>query len=237
MRILLTGASGGIGSSILESLLMNPENIVVATYNKQVGPMSSRVEWICVDFTDAEETYKLFNSSLEFDVIIHAAGIANASLIGKQTLNEIQNQIQVNLVSALLLVEVFMPRMIKRRFGRIILMGSIVGRDGSIGLSTYASSKAGLHGLLQSATREMVLLKRKYNPDSNFTINIVSPGFTDTQMTADMPLEIKEGIVRRTAMGRFGAPNEVARVVLFLQEETSESINGTVIEVNGGCLL
>ena len=164
-------------------------------------------------------------------------GVADSALIGKQDVNSIQEQILVNLTSSILVIDELVPKMFSRGFGRVILFGSIVGRDGGIGLSTYAACKSGLRGLVKSVTREIPNLNKRFQRSANFTINLVSPGYTKTPMKEDIPVQIKESIISRTALGRFVHTSEVDRLVEFLISEESASICGTELEINGGSSL
>ena len=112
-----------------------------------------------------------------------------------------------------------------------------MGRDGNIGLSAYAASKSGIQGLVDSATREIPVLKTKLNNNANFTINYIAPGFAMTNMTSNIPPKIVEILNSRSAINRFVEPNEVARVLEFLIDENSEAICGTGIDINGGSYL
>jgi 3-oxoacyl-[acyl-carrier protein] reductase len=163
--------------------------------------------------------------------------MADSRLIGSQNTQSIKNQITVNLISSVLTVEHFGPQMFANRFGRIILFGSIVARDGGVGVSTYAACKAGLIGLMKSAVKEMPHHKRKSGIDSNFTINLVSPGYTETPMTTKLPEKVKDAILFRTPTSRFVQPNEISRLVAYLISDEASSINGAELEINGGSFL
>jgi 3-oxoacyl-[acyl-carrier protein] reductase len=242
MKILLTGANGGIGSSLLYSFLQQDFE-VVATYNlADPGNLEvhERLTWIKVDFR-VQESIREFLRNLEnlgnFDILIHCAGWANSALIGSQENASIEDQVSINLTSGIQLVNMLAPKMIQGGFGRIILFGSIVGRDGGVGLSTYSASKSALVGFVKSVTKEIPILSKKFGTQPNFTINVVAPGYTETSMTALIPTKVKDFIVARSSTGRFVDPEEITRVVNFLISTGSSSICGTEIEVNGGSTL
>ena len=127
--------------------------------------------------------------------------------------------------------------MITSGFGRIVLISSIVGRDGSIGLSAYSASKSGLSGLLKSAVREIPIIKKRFGLDSNVTLNIISPGYTETQMISSVPPEVKEKLLDRSALDRFVNPSEIATLIDFIIEPGSVAICGANFEINGGSSL
>jgi NAD(P)-dependent dehydrogenase (short-subunit alcohol dehydrogenase family) len=173
----------------------------------------------------------------DIDVVIHCAGIAKSALIGKQDLISIQEQISINLTSSILIIDELVPKMFSRGFGRVVLFGSIVGRDGSIGLSTYAACKSAQMGLVKSVAREIPNLNKRFERTTDFTINLVSPGYTETPMTNLMPKHVKDLIVSRAATGRFVETSEVVRLVEFLISKESASICGAELEINGGSFL
>jgi NAD(P)-dependent dehydrogenase (short-subunit alcohol dehydrogenase family) len=239
MKILLTGANGGIGSSLLHSFLSQGFE-VVATYNlADPGNLGvhERLKWVKVDFRVQGSMQEFLRDLGNFDVLIHCAGWADSALIGSQENDSIEDQISINLTSGIQLVNKLAPKMIQGGFGRIVLFGSIVGRDGGVGLSTYSATKSGLVGFVKSATKEIPILSKKFGTQPNFTINIVAPGYTETSMTAAIPTKVRDFIVTRSSTGRFTDPQEITRAVNFLILPESNSICGTVIEVNGGSFL
>jgi NAD(P)-dependent dehydrogenase (short-subunit alcohol dehydrogenase family) len=239
LKILLTGASGGIGSAILRELILENHSIDATYYKANIDDLfqHENVNWVKIDFEVTKELSDLFDSSSSYDVVINCAGVANSALVGSNDLFESEKLININLKASMIILNKSMPSMIKRGFGRIIFFGSVVGRDGAIGLSTYSATKSALLGLVSSAVREIPIHKRKINPKANFTINIVSPGFTETEMTKGIPNKVREEIIERSASGRFVRPEEVSRVVMFLIHTESEAINGSEIHVNCGSYL
>jgi NAD(P)-dependent dehydrogenase (short-subunit alcohol dehydrogenase family) len=239
MKIFITGGSGGIGSVIIYQMLMQGHHVISTFHSGSESDLfqHENLNWVKLDLTNINLTNDFLNTLPKIDVAIHCAGIANSSLVGKQDTDLISNQIAVNLTSSILIVESLTSRMIENGFGRIILFGSIVGRDGGIGISTYSACKSGLHGLVKSVIKELPNLKRRHNEDADFTINIISPGYTDTPMTQNLPQKIRELIVSRTANNRFVHPNEIAALVTFLLSDGSKSINGADLEINGGSTL
>lgn len=239
MKVLLTGASGGIGNSILVDLLDAGHDVVATFYTANESELLQdlKVHWVKVDFANSAAVKSLLVSLNDIDVVIHCAGIAKSALIGKQDFTSIQEQISINLTSSILVIDELVPKMFSRGFGRVVLFGSIVGRDGSIGLSTYAACKSALTGLVKSVAREIPNLNKRFERTTDFTINLVSPGYTATPMTNLIPKHVKDFIVSRAATGRFVETSEVVRLVEFLISKESTSICGTELEVNGGSFL
>jgi NAD(P)-dependent dehydrogenase (short-subunit alcohol dehydrogenase family) len=239
MKVLIMGGNGGIGSAIVRQMLSSGYH-VISTFNSALKDelyQHENLEWVKLDLTNIPLTIQFLNELTRVDIAVHCAGIAHSSLLGKQDTQLIMNQIYVNFASSILLTEKLVPKMVENGFGRIILFGSIVGRDGSIGLSTYAACKSALHGLVKSVTRELPNLKQRHNVDADFTINMISPGYSETPMTQNLPEKIKELIVSRTANNRFVQPGEIAALVAFLLSDASQSINGANLEINGGSTL
>jgi NAD(P)-dependent dehydrogenase (short-subunit alcohol dehydrogenase family) len=239
MKVLLTGASGGIGNSILVDLLDAGHEVVATFYTANESKLlqDPKVHWVKVDFANSAAVKNFLVPLNDIDVVIHCAGIADSNLLGNQSSEKILEVIVTNLVSSIIIANHYTHKMISQGFGRIILMGSIVGRDGNIGLSAYAASKSGIQGLVDSATREIPVLKKKLNSDANFTINYIAPGFTVTNMTANIPLKIKDVLNSRSSINRFVEPSEIARLVEFLIHKDSEAICGACMEINGGSFL
>lgn len=239
MNILVTGGTGGIGRVIVSQLIASGHN-VVSTYFQNQPTIRNKPEnllWCRADFSTLMSIDKFLTSATEFDVVVHCAGIADSNLLGNQSSEKIQEIVVTNLVSSIILTNHYTNLMISQGFGRIILMGSIVGRDGNVGLSAYAASKSGIQGLVDSATREIPILKKKLNSAANFTINYIAPGFTVTNMTSKIPPKIKEILSSRSSINRFVEPYEIARLVEFLIHEESEAICGSCLEINGGSYL
>ncbi len=239
MKVLITGGSGGIGSVLVQQMLIEGHDVISTFHSGIVGDLNQdeKLKWIKLDLTNIYETNEFLNNLPDIDVAIHCAGIVNSSFLGKQETDLITNQIAVNLTSSILITEKLISKMIESGYGRIILFGSIIGRDGGIGISTYSACKSGLHGLVKSVIKELPNLKKQLNSDADFTINIISPGYTETPMTHNLPQKIKDLIVSRTANNRFVHPNEIAALVTFLISDLSKSINGANLEINGGSTL
>jgi len=127
--------------------------------------------------------------------------------------------------------------MIYPGYGRIVLFSYIDGRDGSIGLSAYSASKAGLSGLLKSSVREIPILKKKFGFDSIVTINMISPGYTETQMISGIPAQVRGGFLDRSALNRFVNPNEITKLIDCIIDPKSIAVCSGNFEINRGGFL
>ncbi|HEU0248246.1 MAG TPA: beta-ketoacyl-ACP reductase [Gaiellaceae bacterium] len=162
----------------------------------------------------------------EIDVLVNNAGVTADRTVRKMTAGEWDHVVSVNLNGAFYMSKAALPYMLEQSYGRIVNISSIIGERGNIGQANYAASKAGLFGLTKSLALETA--------SKGITVNCVAPGFIETEMVAAVSREILDGIVAQIPAGRFGRPDEVARVVEFLVEPSSAYITGQIYSVNGG---
>ena len=162
----------------------------------------------------------------QLDILINNAGITVDKTVRKMTPDEWDHVIHVNLSGAFYLSKATLQHMLDRGYGRIINISSVIGSAGGFGQANYASAKSGLFGLTMSLALETA--------SKNITVNVVTPGYITTEMTAAVPSSVMEKLVARIPVGRLGEPNEVARVVEFLADPESGYITGQVYPVNGG---
>ncbi len=162
----------------------------------------------------------------QLDILINNAGITVDKTVRKMTPEEWDHVIHVNLSGAFYLSKAILQHMLDRGYGRIINISSVIGSAGGFGQANYASAKSGLFGLTMSLALETA--------SKNITVNVVTPGYITTEMTAAVPSSVMEKLVARIPVGRLGEPNEVARVVEFLADPESGYITGQVYPVNGG---
>ena len=233
-KILVTGATGGIGESICQLLEDNYYIYVVARDEKKVEELCKKYKkikdyFIC-DLSDldkiTEMTDVISQKAIDIDVLINNAGITDDSLFIRMGLEKWRNVIDTNLNSTFLLTSAISKTMIKKKWGRIINITSVVGHTGNFGQSNYTASKSGIIGMSKSVALE--LAKR------NITVNCISPGFIDTSMTNVLSDEQKKSIIEKIPMGTIGSTLDVAYCVEFLASEKSKYITGQTIHINGG---
>ncbi len=233
-KILITGATGGIGKEIC-LLLRNDYDIYAMGRNKEkLGKLQEEISSIKGTFTadlnnkKSIESFldKINKDNIEFDILVNNAGITQDSLFIRMDYEKWSKVIQTNLNSNFLLTNFFSKQMIKKKWGRIINITSVVCHTGNAGQSNYTASKSGIIGMSKSIAAE--LAKR------NITVNCISPGFIETEMTSELSEEQKKSIMDKIPLNRIGQPKDVANCVKFLASDMSEYITGQTIHVNGG---
>jgi 3-oxoacyl-[acyl-carrier protein] reductase len=160
------------------------------------------------------------------DILVNNAGITKDTLLFRMAEADFDRVLQVNLKGAFLMTRAFARPMLKARSGRIINVGSVVGLTGNAGQANYAASKAGLIGFSKSVARELA--------SRGVTVNVVAPGFVETDMTSGLPPEVREAALREIPLGRFGAGADIAGAILFLSSPLASYVTGQVLVVDGG---
>lgn len=224
--VLVTGASRGIGRAIAESFAAGGYRVAV-THRDQ--PVEGFVSVRC-DVTSAEEVDKAFAEVEDrlgkVEILVANAGANDDKLLLQMDEASFTKVIDTNLTGAYRLAKRATRTMIRARWGRVVLIGSVVGLSGSPGQANYAASKAGLVGFARSLAREL--------GGRGVTVNVVAPGFVDTQMTAVLPEARREEILASIPLRRMAQPAEVAETVRFLASDAAGYITGGVIPVDGG---
>ena len=225
--VLVTGGNRGIGFAIAEEFLAQGHRVAV-TARSGSGPDGSLT--VRADVTDSASIDAAF-TEIEaalgpIEVVVANAGITRDTLLMRMSEDDFTSVIDTNLSGAFRVVKRASKGMLKARFGRIVLISSVVGLYGSAGQVNYAASKSGLIGLARSITRELGA--------RGITANVVAPGFIETDMTAELPEAQQAEYKRNIPAGRFATPTEVARVVTWLAGDDSGYISGAVIPVDGG---
>ena len=235
LSVILTGATGGIGNSILEKLVMCGANVLATgTNDEKLKIIEEKYKEVKVEKFDISrhvEIENFINRSNEIlgnkiDVLINNAGVTRDNLSIRMNDDEWNKVIDVNLTSTFLLSKNVIKKMLKNKKGKIINITSVVGHTGNIGQANYSASKAGILAMSKSFALEY--------GKKNININCVSPGFITTEMTNKLDHKYKEILKSRIALDRFGEPKEVANTVLFLCSNLSDYITGETIHVNGG---
>ena len=233
-NVLVTGSTGGIGEAICNKLKKN-YNLIVVSRNKEklinfMKDNKSIIKRLTCDLKDSNQIKKMIEEiisiNLNIDILVNNAGITDDSLFIRMNYEKWQNVIKTNLDSNFLLSSSISKLMIKKKWGRIINITSIVAHTGNLGQANYVASKSGLTGMTKSIAIELA----KWN----ITVNCVSPGFIKTNMTENLSEDQKNTIISKIPLGMIGSPNDVANCVEFLASDESRYITGETIHVNGG---
>lgn len=237
-KILITGASGGIGSAISDKFLNNDCKLIL-TSSSQSNLDNLREKYgknhfyYVLNFSDSEnfET-NLKEISIEhpdLNVVVNNAGITDDSLILRMKKDQWNNVIEANLSSNFFIIKSLLPNMIKNKSGKIIGVSSVVAISGNPGQSNYVAAKSGMIGLYKSIALEVA--------SRNINVNLISPGFITSPMTNKLNEKQQNLILDKIPMKRFGMPIEIANLVYFLSSDDSRYITGQNIHINGGMLM
>jgi 3-oxoacyl-[acyl-carrier protein] reductase len=225
--VLVTGGNRGIGYAIAEEFLAQGHRVAVTARSGE-GPEGSLT--VRADVTDAASVDAAFTRvEAELgpvEVVVANAGITKDTLLMRMSDEEFDSVVETNLGGAFRVVKRASKGMLKARWGRIVLISSVVGLYGSAGQVNYAASKSGLVGMARSITREL--------GGRGITANVVAPGFIETDMTAALPEAQQAEYKKNIPAGRFASPNEVARVVTWVAGDDAGYVSGAVIPVDGG---
>ena len=234
-NVILTGATGGIGNSILENLIITGANVLATGTNEdKLNLIQKRYKNVQTEKFDISNHFEIenfinkSNHSLggRIDVLINNAGITRDNLSIRMKDEEWNKVIDINLTSTFLLSKSVVKKMLKSKKGKIINITSIVGHTGNIGQANYTASKAGVVAMSKSLALEY--------GKKNINVNCISPGFISTEMTDKINDDYKEILKSKIPMNRFGTPNDIANTVIFLCSKLSDYITGETIHVNGG---
>ena len=234
-NIIVTGATGGIGNSIIKKLDEFGVNILASgTKIEKLEELKKKFNNINILRFDISESDKVENFiedaskklGGDIDCIVNNAGITQDNLAIRMNLDEWKNVIEVNLTSTFLMCKFGIKKMLKNKKGKIINITSVVGHTGNIGQANYTASKAGIIAMSKSLAIEYA--------KKNININCISPGFIKTAMTDKIDEKFKDIIISKIPSGRLGEPDDIANAVLFLASSHSEYINGETLHVNGG---
>ena len=233
---LVTGASRGIGKAIALQLAQLGATVVgTATSAKGADAISEYLQefggkGLCLNVTDKESLEAGLKQIKDdfggVDILVNNAGITRDNLLMRMKDDEWQDIIDTNLTSIFNLSKAVLRGMMKKRHGRIVNVGSVVGSSGNAGQANYAAAKAGVIGFSKSMAREVA--------SRGITVNVVAPGFIDTDMTKALNDEQREAIFKDIPADRLGKPEEIAATVAFLVSDNAAYITGETIHVNGG---
>ncbi|HEY5224842.1 MAG TPA: beta-ketoacyl-ACP reductase [Microbacteriaceae bacterium] len=225
--VLVTGGNRGIGYAIAEEFVAQGHRVAV-TARSGAGPAGTFA--VQADVTDAASVDAAF-TEIEgrlgpIEVVVANAGITRDTLLMRMSEDDFDAVIDTNLGGAFRVVKRASKGMLKLRFGRIVLISSVVGLYGSAGQVNYAASKSGLIGMARSITREL--------GTRGITANVVAPGFIETDMTAELPEAQQAEYKKSIPAGRYGTAAEVAKAVIWLASDDAGYVSGAVIPVDGG---
>ena len=234
-NIIITGASGGIGNSIIKKLNEAGANILASgTRMEKLEELKDNFKNIKIlkfDISQKDKIEEFIENSTNklggnLDGIVNNAGITQDNLAIRMSIDEWQKVIDINLTSTFLMSKFAIKKMLKNKSGKIINITSVVGHTGNLGQANYTASKAGIIAMSKSLAIEYA--------KKNINVNCISPGFIKTAMTDKLDEKFKEVIVSKIPSARLGDPDDIANAVLFLSSNQSSYINGETIHVNGG---
>ena len=237
-NIIITGASGDIGSSLVAKLHENGANILATgTRIEKLEELKSKFNSIKIlkfDISQHEKIEEFINKATEelggsLDCIVNNAGITKDNLTIRMSLEEWMKVIDINLTSTFLMCKYSIKKMLKNKSGKIINITSVVGHTGNVGQANYTASKAGIVAMSKSLAIEYA--------KKNINVNCISPGFISTAMTDQIDEKHKEAIISKIPSNRLGKPADIANAVAFFSSDQSDYINGETLHVNGGMYL
>ncbi|ABV62173.1 3-oxoacyl-[acyl-carrier-protein] reductase [Bacillus pumilus] len=239
---VVTGASRGIGRSIAIDLAKNGANVVVnysgneAKANEvvdEIKALGQQAFAVKADVSNAEEVQALMKQAVDtfgsIDILVNNAGITKDNLLMRMKENEWDDVININLKGVFNCTKAVTRQMMKQRSGRIINLASVVGVCGNPGQANYVAAKAGVIGLTKTTAKELAT--------RHITVNAVAPGFISTDMTDKLDENVQTEMLKQIPLARFGAPEDISNVVVFLASEGAGYITGQTIQVDGGMVM
>ena len=235
---IVTGASRGIGRAIAKRLAKDGRHVVAVARNaEQLKSLEAEIaadggacEHRTCDLSDGAAVQRLVEEVAEkhgrLDILVNNAGITKDGLLMRMSDADFDEVVNVNLRSVFIACRAAARPMLRGKFGRVVNIGSVSGVDGNKGQANYAAAKAGLHGLTMTLARELA--------GRSITANAVAPGFITTDMTGELPDEVKQKILGVIPLGRFGSVNDIAAMVDYLASEEGGYVTGQVFSIDGG---
>ncbi len=236
--VMVTGATRGIGKQIAKAFAQQGATVVVIGRNldlvqettQEIQREGYRAEGFSCDVTNLAHVEEIINKILDkhksIDILVNNAGVTKDNLLLRMSESDWDSVISVNLKGIFNCTKIVSKAMLKARKGKIISIASVIGLTGNPGQANYAASKAGVIGFSKSVARELA--------SRGITVNVVAPGYIQTDMTAQLKEQIRTEILQMIPQGRFGSPQDVAGVCLFLASKQADYITGQTIVVDGG---
>jgi len=238
---IVTGSGRGIGFTIARKLAEHGSSVVLSDYNQEGLEKAaeefseSGFEFIAIpcDVTRKDQVENLVKKALEkfgkIDILVNNAGITRDTLLIRMTEEQWDAVLNTNLKGVFLMTQAVSRVMIKQQSGKIVNISSVVGLMGNAGQCNYSASKAGVIGFSKSVAKELA--------SRNINVNVVAPGYIETEMTATLPDSVKEAFLKAIPQKKAGQPEDVANAVLFLVSSLSDYITGQVLNVDGGMVM
>lgn len=239
---LITGGSRGIGKAIAEKFAKNGYDLVINyvsdntdldAIKEEFKQYGSEVLMEKADVSNFEQCEKMVTAAIEkfgrIDVLVNNAGVTRDNLLMRMKEEDFDQVININLKGTFNVTKSVVPMMMKKRYGKIINISSVVGVSGNAGQSNYAASKAGIIGFTKSVAKELA--------SRNILANAIAPGFIATDMTDVLSQEVKDHINAQIPLKRMGSAEEIANAVYFLGNEENTYITGQVLNIDGGMLM
>ena len=232
---LITGATGGIGQAIAKQMKDRGAKLILSgtrenVLNQMVKDLGDDVKTVVSNLQDKDSILSMAKDAEachgKIDILVNNAGITIDGLLMRMKDEDWDTVINVNLTACMRLTRQVLRGMLKRRYGRIIFISSIVGYTGNAGQSNYSASKSGLIGLSKSLAAEVA--------SRGITCNLVAPGFISTPMTDKLTEDQKNNIIKNIPVDRLGSPQDISAACVYLASEESSFITGTTLHVNGG---
>ena len=232
---LVTGATGGIGGAVAKALHQQGAHIAISGTRREAlealaAELGERVHIVTANLSDKDSVEALIPSAEaalgQVDILVNNAGVTRDNLFMRMKDEEWETVLRVNLEAAFRLSRAAIKGMMKRRFGRIVSVTSVIGTTGNAGQANYAASKAGLIGLSKSLAQEVA--------SRNITVNCIAPGFIATPMTDVLNDRQREGILAKVPMARLGTPEDIAAAAVYLASDEAAYVTGQTLHINGG---